>query len=164
MLTFMVALRMFWTVLSTSPAPVQVQQGLVGVYGYAGDRLAGGPLACTQKTLALHEAVCAHRTLPCGTTLLVQSLRTGRVASCKVLDRGPYGARLPSGRFVIKTSTHAKGQWRGVLDMSPAVAAKFGVSTSEPVRLIYFAPGSAAQSRALLRASKRRAPFRRPAS
>jgi rare lipoprotein A (peptidoglycan hydrolase) len=138
MLTLVAALEVLVTLLG--PAPVATESGLAAIYGQPGDRLAGGPLACTGKPLRTDELVCAHRTLPCGTSLLVQSLRSQHLATCQVLDRGPYGARLPSGRFVIKTRPEGRGKWRGVLDLSPAVASMLGVQTSEPVRIIYLRP------------------------
>ncbi len=136
MLTLMAALRVLLATLLSS-APVAIESGLAAVYGYPGDHLTGGPLACTGKVLRPTDRVCAHRTLPCGTTLVIQSLRSRRIATCQVLDRGPYGARLPSGRFVIKTHSQERGTWRGVVDLSPAVARMLGVHTSEPVRLFY---------------------------
>ncbi len=139
MLTLMAALRVLLAALLSS-APVGTESGLAAVYGYPGDHLTGGPLACTGKVLGAHDRVCAHRTLPCGTALLIQSMRSQRLATCQVLDRGPYGARLPGGRFVIKTDPKARGTWRAVVDLSPAVARMLGVSTSEPVRIIYMDP------------------------
>ena len=139
MLTLMAALLVLLATLLSS-APVGTESGVAAVYGYPGDRLAGGPLACTGKLLRAEDRVCAHRTLPCGTPLLIQSMRSRRLATCQVLDRGPYGARLPGGRFVIKTRPSARGMWRGVVDLSPAVARMLGVRTSEPVRIIYLDP------------------------
>jgi rare lipoprotein A (peptidoglycan hydrolase) len=140
MFTLMAALRVLLLTLWSS-APLVTETGLAAVYGYPGDRLAGGPLACTGKMLRSDEPVCAHRTLPCGTQLVIQSLRSQKFATCQVLDRGPYGARLPGGRFVIKKRPSGRGTWRGVVDMSPAVAGMLGVHTSEPVRIIYMKPG-----------------------
>ncbi len=65
-------------------------------------------------------------------------MRTRRLAACRVLDRGPYGARL-RGRFVLKLRPTQRGTWRSVVDLSPAVAGILGMKEngSEPVRLIY---------------------------
>lgn len=141
MWTLMTALQLLWATLLTTPS-VGSQTGLAAVYGQPGDRLAGGPLACTGQPLRQDELVCAHRTLPCGTQLLVQSRRSGRMATCRVLDRGPYGALLSSGRFVIKLRPEERGTWRGIVDMSPAVAHMLGVHSSEPVRMLFLRPGS----------------------
>ncbi|MBL9006047.1 MAG: hypothetical protein JNJ46_17465 [Myxococcales bacterium] len=141
MWTLLTALQLVWAAFLASPS-VGSQTGLAAVYGQPGDRLAGGPLACTHQPLRQDELVCAHRTLPCGTQLLVQSRRSGRIATCRVLDRGPYGARLASGRFVIKLRPEERGTWRGIVDLSPAVAHMLGVTGNEPVRMLYLRPGS----------------------
>ena len=122
---------------------VATETGRAGVFGTAGDRLAGGPLACSGRPLGARELVCAHRTLPCGTALLVQNVRTQRVVPCLVLDRGPYGALLPNGQFVIKKKRRQQGTWRAVVDLAPQVAALLGITGVEPVRL-YYVPGARA--------------------
>jgi len=137
MLTLMAACHILLLALSATP-DVGTELGRAAVFGYENDSLAGGPLACTGKDLRPGQLVCAHRTLPCGTQLVVQSLTTQRMATCRVLDRGPYGARLPGGRFVIKRTVEQRGAWRGVVDVSPAVAARLGMHHSvAKVRLIY---------------------------
>lgn len=128
-------------VIGTSP--LVSESGRAAVYGQAGDRLAGGPLACTGQRLRPHDLVCAHRTLPCRTPMIIVSQRSQRVATCQVLDRGPYGARLPSGRFVLKTRSDQRGTWRAQVDLSPGVARMLGVSDTEPVTLIYALPPGA---------------------
>jgi len=141
MWTLMTALQLLWATFMATPS-VGSQTGLAAVYGLPGDRLAGGPLACTGQPLRQDELVCAHRTLPCGTQILVQSRRSGRLATCHVLDRGPYGARLASGRFVIKLRPEERGTWRGIVDLSPAVANMLGTNGNEPVRMLYLRPGA----------------------
>jgi rare lipoprotein A (peptidoglycan hydrolase) len=60
------------------------------------------------------------------------------MATCQVLDRGPFGAQLPGGRFVIKRTAVGRGTWRGILDVSPGVAARLGMHHSVAnVRLLY---------------------------
>jgi rare lipoprotein A (peptidoglycan hydrolase) len=149
MLTFLSACRLLLLTFSTTPfvirdvatdvaAEVTTEVGRAAVFGYEGDKWAGGPLACTGKTLQKGQAVCAHRTIPCGTRLLLQNLSNHRIATCRVLDRGPFGARLPGGGFVLKRNAHAKGTWQGVVDMSPPVAARLGMSRSvAQVRLLF---------------------------
>ncbi len=162
MWTLMTALQLLWVTYLATPS-VGSQTGLAAVYGQPGDRLAGGPLACTGQPLRQDELVCAHRTLPCGTQILLQSRKTGRLATCRVLDRGPYGAKLPSGRFVIKTRPEARGTWRGIVDLAPAVAATLGVSTSEPVQLLFLRPGVPLPAGAGIRPSDRRSRRHPPA-
>lgn len=165
MWTLMTALQLLWVTYLATPS-VGSQTGLAAVYGQPGDRLAGGPLACTGQPLRQDELVCAHRTLPCGTQILIRSRKSGRLATCRVLDRGPYGAKLPSGRFVIKTRPEARGTWRGVVDMAPAVAATLGVSTSEPVQMLFLRPGVPLSPRGVsqppLPRSRRAPPAERP--
>ncbi len=137
MLTLMAVCHILLLTLSATP-DVGTESGRAAVFGYENDTLAGGPLACTGKQLRPGQLVCAHRTLPCGTRLVVQNLSTQRLATCRVLDRGPYGAKLPGGRFVIKRSVGQRGTWRGVVDVSPSVAARLGMRHSVAnVRLIY---------------------------
>ncbi|HND11406.1 MAG TPA: septal ring lytic transglycosylase RlpA family protein [Pseudomonadota bacterium] len=137
MLTLMAACHILLLALSATP-DVATEAGQAAVFGYEGDELAGGPLACTGKALRPGQLVCAHRTLPCGTRLVVQNMSTQRLATCLVLDRGPYGASLPGGRFVIKRNAAQRGTWRGVVDVSPSVAARLGMRRSVAnVRLVY---------------------------
>ena len=139
MMTLIAVSHILLLALLGSPQ-VMTEEGRAAVYGHAGDRMAGGPLACSGKRLTQSDLVCAHRTLPCGTPVLIFSLRTGRVATCRVLDRGPFGARLTSGKYVIKKRSSQKGTWRGVVDMAPAVAGMLDVHELEPVRLLYLRP------------------------
>lgn len=139
MMTLMATLRVLVLAL-VGASPMVSESGRAAVYGHVGDRHAGGPLACTGQRLRPRDLVCAHRTLPCGTAVIVRSERTQRVATCLVLDRGPYGAQLPGGKFVIKTRAEQRGTWRGVVDLSPGVAEMLGVHDTEPVMLIYARP------------------------
>lgn len=115
------------------------QVGLASVFGYPGDRWAGGSLRCHRhlSSAAFKRAKaegCAHRTLPCGARLLVQDLRTGRQATCAVIDRGPYGA-MHRGRWVLKRRTSDPGRWRGVADLLPPVARRLGLNGLDLVLL-----------------------------
>jgi hypothetical protein len=113
------------------------ERGVATRFGDPGDPLDGAHLSCTHKKMAPGQLVCAHRTLPCGTPLVVQNIRTGRFGVCQVLDRGPFGATLPSGKWVFKIRPNEPGDWRGVLDMSPAVADALAFNGREPVRIFY---------------------------
>ena len=146
MMTLMAVSHILLLALLGSPQVVS-EEGKAAVYGQAGDRMAGGPLACSGKRLSQNDLVCAHRTLPCGTPMLVWSLRTQRIATCRVLDRGPFGARLSTGKLVIKKRATQKGTWRAVVDMAPAVASMLGVEDTEPVRLLYLRPDDRPLSR-----------------
>ena len=89
------------------------------------------------------EPVCAHRTLPCGTLLLVQSVQTGKTAWCRVLDRGPYGALTAEGTWIIKKpgdQETATATWRGVLDVGPRVGRELGLRGRGRVRIWWQRP------------------------
>lgn len=112
---------------TTSP---KAQSGIATMYGTPNDRKWGaGHLACApdyrvQDLPEMH--VCAHRTYPCGTILVVENPRTGLRTLCRVLDRGPYGALLEDGTWTVKIKHADPGTWRGIADMTPAVAQAIG--------------------------------------
>ena len=118
-------------------ANLQYDRGLATRFGDPGDRYAGKHLSCTHKKLQPDQMACAHRTLPCGTTLILENPRNGRFAVCKVLDRGPFGAILPTGEWGVKIHKYEPGDWRGILDLSPAVAEALGHNGRERIRVFY---------------------------
>jgi rare lipoprotein A (peptidoglycan hydrolase) len=123
------------TLLGTQP--MTGERGLATRFGDPGDPLMGSHLYCTGKKIEPGQFACAHRTLPCGTTVLVESPRTGKVAYCEVLDRGPFGAQLDTGEWSFKIRASDPGRWRGVIDLSPAVADALDFNGRERVRLYY---------------------------
>jgi hypothetical protein len=54
-----------------------------------------------------------------------------------VLDRGPFGAILPTGEWGVKIHKNEPGDWRGILDLSPAVADALGHNGRERIRVFY---------------------------
>ena len=56
---------------------------------------------------------------------------------CEVLDRGPFGAILPTGEWGVKIHKDEPGAWRGILDLSPAVADALGHNGRERIRVFY---------------------------
>jgi hypothetical protein len=116
---------------------LDVDRGVATRYGDPGDRLGSQRLSCTHRKLEPGQLVCAHRTLPCGTVVMLQNPRTGRFAVCEVLDRGPFGAILPSGDWGVKIHASEPGAWRGLVDLSPAVAQALGHNGRERVRIVY---------------------------
>ncbi len=112
-------------------------RGLATRFGDPGDPLDGNHLSCTHEKMQVGQLACAHRTLPCGTVLMIENPRTRRVALCEVLDRGPFGALLPSGDWLIKRHSDEPGDWRGILDMSPAVANALDFNGREKVHIFY---------------------------
>lgn len=121
--------------------PLQADRGLATIFGEQGDTLAGDHLYCTGKKLEPDQLACAHRTLPCGTVLVLENPRTGRFATCEVLDRGPFGARLESGSWGFKIRQTDPGTWRGIVDLAPAVATALDHNGRERVRVYYKAIG-----------------------
>jgi hypothetical protein len=113
------------------------EHGLATRFGDPGDRHDGAALSCTQKPLEAGQLVCAHRTLPCGSVVMLHNPRTNRYAVCTVLDRGPYGAILPSGKWGLKIHKSQPGVWRGVIDLAPAVARALGHNGFERVDIYY---------------------------
>jgi rare lipoprotein A (peptidoglycan hydrolase) len=112
-------------------------RGLATRFGDPGDPLDGNHLSCTHQKMQPGELACAHRTLPCGTVLMLQNPRTRKVAVCEVLDRGPFGAVLPNGDWGIKRHSDEAGAWRGILDLSPAVADALDFNGREKVHVFY---------------------------
>ena len=121
-------------------AQLTSERGYATEFGSKEDMLAGGTMACTGHHMQPGDLVCAHRTLPCGTVLLIQSLRTKKVASCVIADRGPYGATLPNGEIVLKIRKNEEGVWRGLVDLSPRVADLLDLSGREQVSVTYERP------------------------
>jgi hypothetical protein len=53
------------------------------------------------------------------------------------MDRGPYGALLPNGKWGIKSRRKDPGRWRGIIDLSPAMAKAIQLNGKERVRILY---------------------------
>lgn len=88
-----------------------VDEGLVSYYH---DSLAGNPTANGER-YRLGGATCAHKSLPFGTIVVIEDTETGRRATCRVNDRGPF----------------VKGR---VLDVSRKVARDLGILERGVVR------------------------------
>jgi hypothetical protein len=113
------------------------EKGLATRYGDPGDRLTGKHLSCTHQPMQPGQLACAHRTLPCGSVLLLHNPRTKRFAVCEVLDRGPFGAILPSGDWGVKIHPSQPGKWRGILDLAPAVAEQLAFNGREKIQVVH---------------------------
>ena len=133
--------------------------GLASRYGYPGDRYENfkQPYACygslTKKwgkeryKEALKTGV-AHRTLPCGTKILICKQKkakllpsdkyiSGPCTPAIVVDRGPYGALDRRGRWHRRKRLYPGERWRGIIDLLPPVAQKLGVWGLEKVVIRY---------------------------
>lgn len=117
--------------------PMSAERGMATRFGDPGDMLAGDHLYCTGKKIGPKQLACAHRTLPCGTVVVLENPRTGRFAVCEVLDRGPFGAKLDTGEWAFKIRATDPGRWRGVIDLAPAVSDALDHNGQERVRLFY---------------------------
>lgn len=98
------------------------QLGNAGVYGYPGDRWDNGQLACRQRA----QYGVAHRTLPCGTRVVICSKRC---VVATAIDRGPFGALDERGRYVVRRHGLRRGDrgYRGALDLRPETADAIGL-------------------------------------
>lgn len=67
---------------------VLIETGVASTYG-EGDDFQGNVTACGQVFDTYLPSV-AHKTLPCGTMLRVESIETGRSVLVEVMDRGPF--------------------------------------------------------------------------
>lgn len=84
----------------------EVGRGLASWYGPG---FHGRPTASGEK-FDMHQLTAAHRTLPFGTIVRVQSLVNGRTVDVRINDRGPH-----IGRRVIDLS-RAAAQSLGLID------------------------------------------------
>jgi len=80
------------------------QQGMASYYAHKfhGRRTSSGEI------FDMHKMTCAHRTLPFGTLLKVEDVKTGKSVVVRVTDRGPF----------------SKGR---VIDLSYAAAKELGI-------------------------------------
>jgi rare lipoprotein A len=75
---------------TVSPAPTKTlyESGVASTYG-EGDGFEGNRTACGQ-IFHTAEVQIAHKSLPCGTHVLVEDASSGRTVEASVTDRGPY--------------------------------------------------------------------------
>jgi rare lipoprotein A len=102
-----------------APVTANAQAGMDGiasVYGFPGDKYAGGPMTANGERFNPAQLTAAHRTLPFGTMVRVTHKKTGRSVVVRINDRGPF----------------IRGR---VIDLSPKAAAAVGFSGLAPVSL-----------------------------
>lgn len=99
----------------------RVERGKITRFADVGDRWRGGKSPCLGRRVEHTDWGVAHRTLPCGTLVRVTNRRTGLTVVAPVITRGPYGATLDDGTWVIKRRAADPGAWRGILDATPPV-------------------------------------------
>lgn len=112
-----------------------IQSCNASIFGMPNDKYQGGTLRCVMRNPRSSDLGIAHRTLPCGTRVIIVNERTHKWSSAVVMDRGPYGA-IYHGQWVLKRSNNDPGRWRGGVDLLPAVAKKIGHNGFEKVKLL----------------------------
>ncbi len=104
------------------------------IFGYPGDKWAGGDALALKRPVNPTDMGIAHRTWPLGTTVMVYNPRTKLFAVGTVIDRGPYGA-MHKGKWVLKRKRRDPGKWRGCVDLTPALAKAVQHNGYEKVRV-----------------------------
>ncbi len=90
--------------------------GIASVYGFPGDKYAGGSKTASGETFNPGQLTAALRSLPFGTLVRVTHAKSGRSVVVRINDRGPF----------------IRGR---VIDLSPRAAAAIGFSGLAPVSL-----------------------------
>ena len=124
-----------------------------------------GNITANGEVFDPHGQTCASRHIKLNSLVIVHSLETGNFTSCRVNDRGPYGAKLHNGEWaimykrkgvwhtkhknpvsdawnIVKTWLKRPGRWRGVMDLSLGTArALYGTDGRPPngkVKIYYW--------------------------
>lgn len=144
------------TLASALPTPQPVAC-LATQYAHPGDKWAGDKFYCTNTRVDHRKWGIAHRTLPCGTMVLITNIRNGKSVRAPVIDRGPYWIvptkcsrddyGFPShacwNRGRAKVSRYldpASGiTFASCADLTPPVARAIGLNGKEPV-IVYVLP------------------------
>lgn len=92
-------------------ADTPVVPGTQGQASWYGPRFHGRPTA-SGEPFDRHALTAAHRSLPFGTRVRVENLRTGRSVEVRINDRGPFGHR------------------RRIIDLSEAAGRVLGLGRS----------------------------------
>ncbi len=153
-----------------SPAEGPPKQTGTASTFYPQERWNNGQFACAGRTPQLPAKtmqrwkdeswpICASRTIPCGTWVRVRNLRTNKEGVCLIADRGPYGARMPDGKWAVmtrirladgtlgwrvrirlpgnswrvETSRKKPGRYLGILDMGPDLSNTIGSDGWDPI-------------------------------
>lgn len=141
----------------TSPAGRYLSACIATQYAHKGDKWAGERFACTRGKVNHRKFGIAHRTLPCGTMVLITNIRTGRSVRAPVIDRGPYWVvprkcsrddrGFPShacwrrGRALVRSVIKPTSRitFASCADLTPPVARAIGLNGKEPV-IVYALP------------------------
>lgn len=129
-------------VLPTVEVPPVQQRGLASWYG---DGAMHGRFTASGEEIDPGLHTCAHRTLPLHTTVLLVNQRDpARRTWCRVNDRGPFGAKLGDGTYVVKKQRSEPGKWRGIMDISVAAAKELGTHNNglQPIEVRFWERGA----------------------
>ena len=80
------------------------ETGIASIYGYPGDKTAGGPKAANGEDIRTTDISAAHKTMAFGTRVRVTNLVNGLSAVVRINDRGPF----VGGRIIDLTPTAAE--------------------------------------------------------
>ncbi len=80
------------------------ETGIASIYGYEGDKLAGGDKAANGEQIRVTDMSAAHKTIAFGTRVRVTNLVNGLSAIVRINDRGPF----IDGRIIDLTPTAAE--------------------------------------------------------
>lgn len=109
------------------------------IFGYEGDRHAGGNALALGRPVRPGDYGIAHRRWKMGTRILIKNLRTGKKAFGEVIDRGPYGAIDSEGNWFLKSpgsiDRDKPGRFRGCADLTPDLAKAIGHDGFDRVRV-----------------------------
>jgi hypothetical protein len=98
-----------------APKPPVRDSGIASWYGVGNHH---GKYTATGELFDPLAMTCASRTIPLGTIIRVERVKTGDVIWCRVNDRGPYWAIKKDGEGHVKMKQSGKGRWRNMLDLS----------------------------------------------
>lgn len=120
-----------------------VQQ--VGVASWYGRGTWHGDVTANGEQFDPNEYTCAHRNLPFDTVVLVENRANGRRAWCRINDRGPYDVEKVDGEWKVRTNSATGDSWRGVIDLSAAMARELRMKQAglQRVYLRYWARDAA---------------------
>lgn len=93
-----------------------------GLASWYGDGALHGSITANGEPFNPHDVTCAHRSLPFNAVVLLVNTANQKQAWCRINDRGPYGRIDQEGIWGIEVSSDESVGYRGVLDMSIAIA------------------------------------------
>lgn len=90
------------------------ETGVASIYGFAGDKTAGGMKTANGENIRPTDMSAAHKSIPFGTRVRVTNLVNGLSAVVRINNRGPF----------------TKGR---IIDLTPTAAAALGFSIEQGI-------------------------------